>query len=507
MGVVARRVSASMRSPVVRVRVFQQVRCFASEDKADDRGAVVQKFGGTSLGTPERMTKVVNIIKGHCTDKQNVVAVVSALSSDTKAEGTTSRLLAAAEGAVAQEDFGTFLDKIEDTHMDIIYTLLRNQAIREEAKSFVQAELGRTRSFCESLGVIQEISPRSHDMVIGCGERLSAGLVSCVLREEGVNSVNVDLSDAFPQGLNTHRKGYQYSAKRTFGSILKPILNQGIVPVVSGFFGSVDNGIIKGVGRGYTDLTSALCAGAIHADALQVWKESDGVFTGNPTKIDSARLLGIITPAEASELTYFGNEVLHPFTMECAIEDKVPIHILNTFKPETGGTAILDTTKEDLESLRGPKCQGIAAVCSKKGIPVLNITSNRKLNTSEFLATVFEKFSEHGVRADLISTSVSNLTVTIHETTVLKKVEDLIKDLDECCDIEFEKNRAIVSCIGSGMKHQTGLASKVFYTLSNAGISLEMISQGASEINISVVIKEEDMDKAIHTLHEQFLEA
>jgi len=468
---------------------------------------IVQKFGGTSLGTPEKMEKVTSIIKSHVDEDKgkNVVAVVSAISSETKEEGTTSRLLAAAECAVAQQDYLTFLEKIEDTHMDIVYTHLKDRKNRDEAKQFIQGELDRTRSFCESLGVIREISPRSHDMIIGCGERLSAGLIAACLREEGLNSKHLDLSHAFPEGLDTSKRGYQHKAKRAFNALLQPMLKEGVLPVVTGYFGSVNNGIIKGVGRGYTDLTSALCAGAIHADALQVWKESDGVFTGNPTKIDSARLLSIVTPDEASELTYFGNEVLHPFTMECAIEDRVPIQILNTFKPESGGTSIIEADVNDLNELRGQKSQGIAAVCSKKGIPVINLQSNRMLDSSSFLASVFDKFALHNVKADLVCTSVSNITMTLHESTPKPAIHALLADLDSLGESIFEENRAIVTCIGSGMRNQRGLASKVFFELSNAGISLEMISQGASEINISVVIPAEDMDKAIHTIHDAFL--
>lgn len=480
-----------------------------------DHGSVtIQKFGGTSLGTAEKMTKVTNIIKGayNSEKKDKVVAVVSAISSETKEEGTTSRLLFAAEHAVnQQENYLSFLEKIEDTHMDIIYTLLKDRKNREDTKHFIQNELDRTRSFCESLGVIREISPRSHDMIIGCGERLSAGLVAACLREEGLPAVNVDLSKAFPDGLDTSKRGYQHTAKRVLKSYLEPLLKEEMVPVVTGFFGSVNNGIVKGVGRGYTDLTSALCAGALSSDPstppaiLQVWKESDGVFTGNPTKIDDARLLSIVTPEEASELTYFGNEVLHPFTMECAIGDKVPIHILNTFKPESGGTAIVEKPIEELKQLRGEHCQGIAAVCSKKGIPVINLISNRMLDSPSFLAKVFEKFAEHKVKADLISTSVSNLTVTLHETTPKANIQALLKDLDNYGTPIYEEDRAIVTCIGAGMKDQRGLASKVFHVLSSEGISLEMISQGASEINMSVVIPSEDMNKAIHTIHNAFL--
>ena len=227
----------------------------------------------------------------------------------------------------------------------------------------------------------------------------------------------MDLSLAFPNGLNPTQKGYHLIAKDRIKSLVEPILAQGKVPVMTGFMGHVEGGIIEGVGRGYTDLTSALAAGALHAECLQVWKESDGVFTGNPTKIPEARLLSIVTPVEAAELTYFGNEVLHPFTMECAIEDNVPIQILNTFKPSSGGTSVIDPLQDnadidtaELIKTRGGQ-HGIIAVCSKKGVPVLNLLSNRLLDSSAFFEKVFQLFAKHNVKLDLISTSVSQVSL------------------------------------------------------------------------------------------------
>ena len=268
-----------------------------------------------------------------------------------------------------------------------------------------------------------------------------------MLREEGIDSVNVDLSNAFPNELDTGKRGYHHIAKGEIKKLVEPIVRRGTVPVVTGFFGHVKGGIIKGVGRGYTDLTSALTAGALSAKALQVWKESDGVFTGNPTKLDKAKLLSLVTPTEAAELTYFGNEVLHPFTMECAIEDRVPIHILNTFKPTSGGTSIVDGDLEenfdDMIKAREGK-YGIIAVCSKKGVPVLNLQSNRQLDSANFYARVFELMAAHNIKADLISTSVANLSVTLHETTPQSRIEGLVADLEEIGVPKIRWNRAIV---------------------------------------------------------------
>eukprot|EP01083_Nonionella_stella_P261511 890370_1 len=306
---------------------------------SNKQNVIVQKFGGTSLGTADRMEKVINIIKTF-NENSGIIAVVSALSSHIKAEGTTSRLLAAAQCAVERKEFNQYLQLIEDTHLDIVESLLSSGVIRDNIQTFIQNELSEIEEFCRSLSVIRELSPRSHDKIIGCGERLSAGLTSAILNDQGYNSVYIDLSHHFST-IDANKRGFQHGIKE-----LLPIFNDlsTTIPVVTGFFGEVKGGIINSIGRGYTDFTAALYAGAINAKALQVWKESDGVFTGNPTKISNAKLLSFVTPEEASELTNFGNEVLHPFTMKCAINDNIPIHILNTFNINGKGTMISPKT-------------------------------------------------------------------------------------------------------------------------------------------------------------------
>ena len=467
---------------------------------------IVQKFGGTSLGTSEKLEKSTSIIRQfhQPENAQGVIAVVSALSSETKAEGTTSRLLAAADAAVQQKDFGTYLDRIEDTHMDALYGILKSRAGREETRAFVTKELHAVREFCTALGVIREISPRSHDLIIGCGERLSAGLIAGVLKDQGLDARYVNLSQAF-NDLNTHKRGYQRAARDVLSKILKPILDQGGLPVVSGFFGHVQGGIIHGVGRGYTDLTAALCAGAVNAKALQVWKESDGVFTGNPTKIAEAKLVGLITPAEAAELTAFGNEVLHPFTMACAIESNVPIHILNTFKPSSAGTVIEDPPAAS-DALKGRAGKhGIVAVCSKKNVTVLNLQGNGVREASDFYASIFQAFARHGVKADLVTSSISQVSVALHESTPAQAIEATVKDLEEFSTCKVRPQRAIVACVGEGMAHQVGLAARLFGCLAEAGINIELMAQGASEINMSVVIDQKDEEKAIKAIHSKLL--
>lgn len=501
--------STSLQQPCL--LEMRLARSFASAAKAASKPVIVQKFGGTSLGTSAKLDKVMDIVRRWAPDN-SLAMVVSALSSDNKAEGTTSRLLAAADTAIAggsssSDSYHNILDKVEDTHMSAIYgSMDGDAAVRDKACHDVRAELKSLRRFLDSLTVIQEMSARSHDMIIGCGERLSAIVVAGVLTSNGYPATNVDLSTVFPTALNTRRVGYQTEAIEAIAAAVRPSIEAGIVPVVTGFVGHVEGGIVNSIGRGYSDLTAALTAAGLGASAMQVWKESDGVFTGNPTKIDAARLLQYVTPREAAELTHFGNEVLHPFTIECAIDGNVPIHILNTFKPDGNGTVIRVDASDDDERLKERGRLGVTAVVQKKGISVVNLTSNRKIDSTSFLSRVFAKFEQHHVKVDLISTSETNLSLTLHETTTRASMAALVRDLDTLGTCTLFRDRAIVSIIGEDMRSQVGVASETMSCLAAAGVNLEMITQGASEINMSVVIAEDQADLASAAVHKQFIE-
>ncbi|GAB5358970.1 hypothetical protein AAMO2058_000504600 [Amorphochlora amoebiformis] len=463
---------------------------------SSSKPTIVQKFGGTSLGTPEKLEKVRAIVcDWH--KKSKPLAVVSAMSSYTKSEGTTSRLLAAADAAVNKGRFGPIIDRIEDTHLEIVYSMLKDHKIKEVAREHVNAELTHIKRFLESLTVIREISGRSMDMIVGTGERLSAGVIAAVLQQEGVPAEYVNLSNIF-DGLDAQQTDFRVIAKAKIGEILNPMLLEEKVPIVTGFMGHVQKGILEGIGRGYSDLTSGLVAAAVQADALQVWKESDGIFTGNPTKLAKARLVHHVTPREAAELTHFGNEVLHPYTMECTIEDNVPVHILNTFKPDSKGTIVEPRTKH-------PQ-RGIVAISSKKGITMVTIASNKRLGNTSFMSRVFATAFKHGIKVDLISTSLVNLSLTIHESVTVKALTAFLEELDDVGTAIIRKERAIISCIGEGMRSNKGLAGRLFKCLGDAGINIQMITQGANEINMSIIVDMNDQQKALETIHKTFID-
>jgi aspartate kinase len=227
-------------------------------------------------------------------------------------------------------------------------------------------------------------------------------------------------------------------------------------------------------------------------DEMQVWKEVDGIFTADPRKIPNARALSRISAAEAGELTYFGSEVLHPFTMERVVAANVPIRIKNTFKPEAPGTVITQYDDDPGQ---------VTAVTAKRGITVLTIESNRMVNAYGFLARVFSVLERQGVVVDLVSTSEVSISCTIEKREDAQRAQ---ADLAELGNVTLASGKAILAIVGEGMKFTPGTAGKLFKTLGDSSCNIEMISQGASEINISCVVKEDDVPRAMQAVHDAF---
>ena len=302
------------------------------------------------------------------------------------------------------------------------------------------------------------------------------------------------------------------------------------VPVVTGFFGPMPGSLLRQVGRGYTDLCSALLAVGLQASELQIWKEVDGIFTADPRKVSTARLISAISPEEAAELTYYGSEVVHPFTMEQAIRKSIPIRIKNVENPRGHGTVIHPNTEEDLSSsasisysipepvtLKSLHDLALAteasqrrrlptAVTIKENIVVLNISSNRKSVSHGFLAGIFSTLDKFGVVVDLISTSEVHVSMAITDYLPKKFFERLVRDLQHHGTVDIHKDMAILSLVGKEMKNMVGIAGRMFTTLAQGNVNIEMISQGASEINISCVIRARDAVKALNLIHQSCLQ-
>jgi aspartate kinase len=264
---------------------------------------------------------------------------------------------------------------------------------------------------------------------------------------------------------------------------LRPLVKerQGKVIVATGFMGPIPGSVLSTIGRGYTDLTAALIAVASSASELQIWKEVDGIFTGDPRKVPKAKLLSHISPEETAEITYYGSEVVHPFTMEQVIRARIPIRIKNTFSPQGRGSVIipegyLSATRTDTATATSSKHP--TAVTIKEGVMVLNILSNRKSVSHGFFENIFTTLNAHGIVVDLISTSQVQISMALGPNVHPERLETAIQDLKRFGRVDVISNLAILSLVGREMRNMVGIASKMFSSLANHSVNIEMISQG-----------------------------
>ncbi|KAK0100048.1 Aspartokinase [Cadophora gregata] len=492
-------------------------------------GWVVQKFGGTSVGK-----FAVNIAEDivRASLKDNKIAVVcSARSTGKKVEGTTSRLLEVFgvleevnsvkdiesvhyESLVAE--YERLVQVICEDHVYAARTHIRDESIRAALVKEVEDECREVVEYREAAQRWHlEIDGRSKDRIVSFGEKLSCRFVASLLQDRGVDAEFVDLSDVV-----TFKpvKGLDLEFYKQLSAALKEkVLACGDkVPVVTGYFGTVPGGLMDGeIGRGYTDLCAALIAVGIKADELQVWKEVDGIFTADPTKVPTARLLPTITPAEAAELTFYGSEVIHHLTMDQVMHATPPIQIRikNVKNPRGNGTIVLPDVKLSSNQLLHARSASTVsqtrktpkrptAVTIKDKICVINVHSNKRSISHGFFAKVFRILDKRQLSVDLISTSEVHVSMAIHSANISD--DELLRakeELEECGEVSILNKMAILSLVGAEMKNMIGIAGRMFSTLGENNVNIEMISQGASEINISCVINAYESTRAMNILH------
>lgn len=422
--------------------------------------------------------------------------------------------------------FHATVDQIRDDHIAAARKCIHRPDILRSLEEEIEYDCERLRSFLTAAQIIDEISPRSKDVIIGVGERLSCRIVAALLRDRGIDSELVLLDTIVEKAEDDRVKGdgkggddgalsqsFYDNLARRLGERLRECEDR--VPVVTGFFGVVPGSLLNQIGRGYTDLCAALCAVGLKASELQIWKEVDGIFTADPRKVPTARLLPRITPEEAAELTYYGSEVIHPFTMEQVIRAAIPIRMKNVEAPEGTGTVIYPddaNATSDVEPLPSPTTATHpqlgklpTAVTIKDRILVLNVRSNRKTISHGFFAKIFTVLDRHGIVVDLIATSEVHVSMAMHGVFRKGLLDRVIGDLKALGEVSYKQDMAILSLVGKQMHNMVGIAGRMFTVLAEGSINIEVISQGSSEINVSCVINGKDAVKALNLVHLKLL--
>jgi len=449
---------------------------------------LVRKFGGTSMGSVESLHTVCKIVKSH---KGQQVVVVSAMS------GVTDTLLAATHAALAgkRSRAKKVIAELLAKHVDTIEAVVKDEQIQIEAINYFGKVLAGLSGFLKAIEELGELSIRSRNTIMAIGERLSARMLAAILTDSGSPAEQLDLEKAIPRTFKKADHDFYITTEKIFAKKTRKILARGKIPVATGYFGWVPGGMLDSVGRGYSDYCAALIAAGLKADNLEIWTDVSGILTADPRKIKKAQIIDHISSEAAAELAHFGAKVIHPQSIHPAIRAKVPVWIKNTFAPKDHGTKILHKIKNPGRIM--------TSITSKKGVTSVNIASFRMLLQYGFLAKIFNIFANYEVPIDVVSTSEVSVSVTVEEKSPLK---DIIKELEPFAKISVHPKKAIVCLVGMGIYKRKGVAGEVFATLGKAGISVDQISQGASEINITFVVDEKEADRAVAILHKKFFE-
>ena len=449
---------------------------------------IVMKFGGTSVQDAAAIERAAEIVLGRV--ERAPVVVVSAMA------GVTEALLRVAQGAKERQldEASVRINELRERHLATARELLGQSpgsslgAVELE----VQTQFAELDNLARSVSTLGELTARSQDAIVSFGERLSSVIVAEAFRARGIPAELADsrgfiiTDDRFTRAAPEMRE----TTRRTRDA-LDPIIKSGAVPVAQGFIGSTSDGVATTIGRGGSDYSAALIGAALGAEAIEIWTDVDGLMTADPRVVPGARRIRIISFAEASELSYFGAKVLHPSTVLPAVELEIPVHIYNTHNPSCEGTLIIASPC--------PSRNLIKSIAFKRGVTIVNVTSTRMLLAYGFLRTIFDVFDRHQTSVDVVTTSEVSVSMTLDNTDRLEAIKG---DLSGIGEVNVERGKAIVCVVGDNLKFKPGVAARLFRAIESTNVN--MISQGASEINLTFVIDESDVDRVVRLLHEEF---
>ena len=457
---------------------------------------IVMKFGGTSVGSVEAIRQVVAIVGNH--RERRLLVVLSAMSK------VTDTLRAMAEEAVAGREPKAALDALLKRHEETVRALSdgdeRQRALEECARL-----VGELSGILHGITLLRELSPRSIDLVSSFGERLSVVVVSAALRAAGVPSSPVDARDYVKTNERYTDAEVNFAeTDRLLSEGLVPMVSSGIVPIITGFLGSTDEGVTTTLGRGASDYTASLVAGALQAEEIWIWTDVDGAMTADPRIVEDARVLDDIFYLEAAEMSYFGAKVLHPMTMLPAVKQKIPIRIRNTFRPDINGTIISSRT--------GEAPRGVKAVTSIDRLCLIMVEGTSLSRTPDTHARLFKTTAEHKTQVIMITQASSehDICLLVYEQDSAETVQALKAEFrhevaeGSLEEITVQPDLAVVAVVGGGMKGTPGIAARTFGILGEHGINIIAIAQGSSELNISFVVGRTDLQKTVQLVHASF---
>lgn len=440
---------------------------------------IVAKFGGTSVATKDAILTIVEIVRRSLASRP--VLVVSAIS------GITDALLALSQ--VPKARIKVSIGSIRQIHINLVNDLFSDLEIRSEVMNYVDEQLKKVEEVVQR----DNLTPPDMDELVSFGEIISSYIITQVLQANGINAEQVISSRIIVTDDNFMQAEFlPEETERNARTILRPILQRGIVPVITGFIGSTRDGQTTTLGRGGSDYSASIIGYCLGAKEVQIWTDVDGIYTADPKTVLSAQLIPEISYREASEMATFGAKVLHPRTIKPAIQKNISVRILNTFNPDGPGTLITANTGTE----------GLKAISFMRKTTLINIYSVDMLLARGFLARIFEIFANRNISIDLVSVSEVSVSVTLDS---FGQLNEAIKDLERFCTVSVNSNFGIISLVGEKITTAQHLIRDVSELFHQNSIPIRMISLGASDTNISLVLDTDQIEDAVRLIHDKIL--
>ena len=448
---------------------------------------VVMKFGGTSVQDAEAMERTAKIVRGRRERGLKAVVVVSAMAK------VTDLLLAAAAAAGRGDKAGALAigARLRHRHLDTSATLLEEQRFAR-LQQVLHHEFDALDDLLRGISAVGELTPRTNDLVVSFGERLSSRMVAEAFDQRGLQGVHVDARSCIVTDSHYGKAApLEAAIEVKLAEVVLPLVKAGKTPVMGGFIGSNAEGITTTLGRGGSDYTAALVGGGMHAGAIEIWTDVNGIMTTDPRICPDALRVKTISFEEAAELAYFGAKVLHPATILPAVQKSIPVWVLNSHNPENEGTKI---------TAMAAKCASpFKSIAAKKKLTIIDVVASRMLMSHGYLKAVFDVFDKYKCAIDMVSTSEVSISLSVDSN---QQLPEICAELSKIADVKMEGSKALVCLVGEDIRGHNGIAGQVFSAISH--VNVRMISQGASEINMSFMIDEEDVEEAVRSLHRHF---
>ena len=445
------------------------------------------KFGGTSVEDAKAMNRTAAIVGGRRKKGLETIVVVSAMAK------VTDQLLAAAAAAGRGDKPGALAisSRLRNRHIDTAGELL-DETRFAALQAAVHQEFDALDDLLRGIAAVGELTPRTSDLVVSFGERLSSRMVAAAFDQQGLNGTHVDARTCIITDSNYGKAAPQEAAiEAKLTELVLPLIVEGKTPVMGGFIGSNADGITTTLGRGGSDYTAALVGGGLHAGAIEIWTDVNGIMTTDPRIVPDALRVKSISFEEAAELAYFGAKVLHPATILPAVQKSIPVWVLNSRNAENEGTKITAVA---------PHCRSpFKCIAAKKKLTIIDIVASRMLMSHGYLKSVFDVLDKYKCVVDMVSTSEVSISLTVDSN---ERLPEIAEELSKIADVKMEGGKALICMEGEDIRGHNGIAGQVFSAVSH--VNVRMISQGASEINMSFMIDEEDVEEAVRSLHKNF---